>query len=526
MKVKITDRIFYFVLAAALLVIYGQHVWQGQILNRDDTWLLDPLFSIKSIKEFIYYLFSSKNPDLQPVRDLSLMVDVVIFKFTGLYSFHLQNVLLWSASCLFVRKIFRRFTSNANTWALFFAVHPIVTMNVSWISARKHILAFLFIAWATDAFLAWNKNPKKKYVFEMFGGYFLSLFAQPVAIFWPLWCLFYVRKWRIEFIPFLGLMVFTLWANYCHYAAVYGPSEQLEAIGPFAINSPGDILLALGRYTWNIFFPWKYTVTYARESWENIVGLGLLPLITLYFTRRLGAKKVITWISLAAVTLFLPVTKIYLIFVSDTYALIPLLAVMILALEAVDANLERWPQLAFVLLLAFTAISVRESAQWKSDFRLWQRNYSREPDCRSSLNYAFSSLQVEEIQEFLGAMKFHIARGCLEQVSGSLLPLAVYYDDSLTPETRIRDLKIQRQNKDLSALLAAALLAKTGSKEDSQKILIASYANNPRIFEKLAAVEIWPLKILSEKICADAATPVCESLRAKLAATELLPHRR
>ena len=70
--------------------------------------------------------------------------------------------------------------------ALIFAVHPLQTEAVAWISASKILLYTTFALDSLISYLYYNKNHRNIYLILTFVGYILSLMTKEQAIILPL----------------------------------------------------------------------------------------------------------------------------------------------------------------------------------------------------------------------------------------------------------------------------------------------------------------------------------------------------
>jgi hypothetical protein len=291
--------VFWGGILLGLTIIYFPLLSSGTLLNRDDIQIVPPLLSIHSFRDFFSYLLPGRSMDIQPVRDISLMADVLLQRWTGFPFFHLHNVLLWFCSGLIVFRIFQRFVDSAPlamAATAAFTLHPMMVMTVGWISARKHILAFLFFLLALEAFFAWVESRRRAH--WVLGFYLLSVLSQPILVFFPVWCALFLacqeslrNRLRSPLLLFLwAFMIAAVAANYLHYDFAYRNSPEARAALELSSFSPvGDVLLALGRYAWNIFVPWtQYGLLYSRESGLKFYGLAVCVLVVGLFGVSLG----------------------------------------------------------------------------------------------------------------------------------------------------------------------------------------------------------------------------------------------
>ncbi|MDP6561579.1 MAG: tetratricopeptide repeat protein [Candidatus Peribacteraceae bacterium] len=134
----------------SITVAIYQYAPQGQFMNIDDNLLIYKNPVVQELNmENIKTIFSSYDPELYiPFTLLSYMIE---YHFVGPNPsvFHTTNVLLHILNALLVFALIRYFSKK---WiipfltAVLFAVHPLNTEAVMWISGRKDLLsAFFFL---------------------------------------------------------------------------------------------------------------------------------------------------------------------------------------------------------------------------------------------------------------------------------------------------------------------------------------------------------------------------------------------
>ena len=530
--------------AAAIVVIlsfiYGELVLHSPILGRDDTLLIDPLQQIQSLREFAAYAFALENPDRQPVRDLSLFADVLLERATGFRTFHLQNLLIFFLSILGLHGLLQRLSSEPLAQkdsqrnliyglCLLFAVHPIFTMSVGWISARKHLLALLFLIYSLKAYLDWKKTNRTRASVSMLGLYFLSVLSQPIHIFLPLWwCLdlalssgFRILKERKAVLGF-GLIVclsLLLW-NYSHYAVIYvGNSEKLRALDPMAFSPLGDSLLALGRYTWNILVPLGYSLTYLPSAPQNLLGIFCFTICQYFLFSCLGWRVWLSWMMLSLFSLIIVLTKIPDLFVSDTYALGSVLVAYIFIFLILDQEKKTSAHerkylapLGFLLLVGFTVSSWNSVKMWKSDLALWQRTFAVAPDCRASENYAVALLRTGLLQVAREPIVFHVAAKCRGPVSGDLFSLSIFLNEQLSLPERERLLQEMNSDSEYTKLLLAALAVRKAAFVKARRLLHEIFTKSPGAIINLADAQLAPIAHELGKLCSQSSEASCQAI--------------
>jgi len=136
-----------------------------------------------------------------PIVSSSFSIDYAVWKFNPA-GFHLTNILLNLINCLllykFLKIVFRHEKKTKKSsvlphvlliGTLLFAVHPVHTEAVSWISGRTDMLAFTFYIASFMSYLqsAEEVNSFNRSIKVLLTGlfYFLSLFAKEVSITLP-----------------------------------------------------------------------------------------------------------------------------------------------------------------------------------------------------------------------------------------------------------------------------------------------------------------------------------------------------
>jgi Tfp pilus assembly protein PilF len=125
----------------------------------------------------------------RPVTVLSYMADLRLFGFASPAGPHALNVVYHLITTYFVWRLLRRLfvhlpkaETAAQIATILFAVHPIHTESVSWITGRSDLLATLFLLPALLAALKWRDNGSMSALFLSPVLFFLALLAKEVAL--------------------------------------------------------------------------------------------------------------------------------------------------------------------------------------------------------------------------------------------------------------------------------------------------------------------------------------------------------
>lgn len=526
-----TARYIWPVMAALFAVIYYQLLAMDPLLLRDDHMLLKPLELIYSWPELWDYMFATRNPDVQPIRDLSMFADIWILRHWGIHTFHLQNLVIWAATCLAFLSLLQRIgirASHARSATLLFALHPLNTACVSWVSARKHLLAYLFLILALDLFFRiWNAKaavPKSSYfLFLIF--YCFSVLSQPIFALLPIWIAGYYaleyfpiakKNDRIQFfatlaILFLLMAAFLAW-NRAHYESYYAfvreDPEKYSSLEWTSITGIMQILLAYGRGFYQILIPNTFAVTYSAESIENKIGLMLLLPFFLVCLKMLRWRTTLAWMGLFLLLPALPILKVRTLFLTDTYLLGAALAIWILFLLLVEKIqipltgrkiiLARFLYAALILL--FTIESIADTKMWLSENEMWQNAYEKEPTCLSSLNYGLLLFKRDENIPAVRAVDFYIRNKCHEGLPVPIFFLSIYYQDQLTLPEKLRILE-QNHDSEQGRITYAALLLDAGKPGEAKGFISGLLRGDRAFWKRLHRIEIEPLRRSLQAYC-------------------------
>jgi len=407
----------------------GRFVWDDRMLI-----LKDPaVHSLRNVKEvFLSDFFGRSESPLpygyyRPLTTLSYMLDRAVWGLKP-FGFHLTNISLHAlASVLGFLLLLRLGLSKgqAGVAAALFAVHPVHTENVAWISGRTDLLAFALGAGAMLVHLAAQPPPpatqapsksRKRRTVEPRAGstgvhagleavalilFGLALLAKEMAVVIPAW-IFLVHllsrreSWRRSFgavVPY-GVVV----AAYVGLRlAVHVPMpDQIPGAGllPALATAPATILRYLG-WLLSPTSPGAYVQNpYVRilsdiRFWGALLavaaaGLGLARLARK--DRRIGLLAAMVAVSLVPILNFVRVASP--VDMGDTMAArfcympsLPLLALAVVLLTG-----PKWPRHALGAVLVAGLVGVglantwRRNRDWHDDLTLFSKTVRQVPE--------------------------------------------------------------------------------------------------------------------------------------------------
>lgn len=370
---------------ALLAIIYGQLIWHDPLLQDwDDGYFIRIVGSVTSLQDYVHRLFAGHFSDLQPIRDLSFAADIWVSRAFNVSTFHLTNFVLWTLIVTTVDSIVRIARPSVSPTArgvfvLLFAIHPVFVNSVSWVGARKHLLAALFVFIATKHFLnginGGSLRPAKIAV-----SYLFSVLSQPISALWPLWALLYSKAKRQQITGALRgslyacftIMCATLAINYWFYTEVYA-ARYVDKIVDYSL---GYSLLAYGRYLMNLIYPFQIAVAYTPAPLLNLIGILAFPAVAYALFRILSAREFIAWFGYFLFPLVLVTAFSTNIFASDPYLLVPSLGALLICsgvYQRLRVAKSAKIALATTITAVFAAKSYQQAQLWHSERTLWRQ---------------------------------------------------------------------------------------------------------------------------------------------------------
>jgi hypothetical protein len=395
-------------IGAAWIWIYGELVQLDPLLERDDLHILS---RVRDPGDWAALLTSStawRALVYQPLRDLSLLLNRSLEAATGWGGYHALNLALFAALCALVARAWRagwgvRGVSGA--WLLCaYALHPVFVASAGWVSARKHLMAAVFLAAATALVVTRGRRGRDARSRLAVAAYAASVLSHPIGVAWPLWWAWRSPRGSVSrrtAAILVALAALTGLANLVYYAGEYVAHVGAPKLEPWGWDLTGAVPAAVARYLHNFIAPYALAATYHPASANGIVATILLPA---WFwaawrvaraDRRARDGLALAGLALAPVTLLM--TKV---FVSDTYALAASLGLFgfvaragRLAARTAGRREVRVPRgaaraAALITLAVLVTLSARQAEAWRSDAALWERSAAVEPAPRNLLGAA------------------------------------------------------------------------------------------------------------------------------------------
>jgi tetratricopeptide (TPR) repeat protein len=201
--VKKSYTVFYLILALVTFIVYYNSLSNGFVFDDDSVVLGDP--TITSLSNIPNYFTGEMGFHkvigryYRPVVSATYAIDYSLWKFEP-FGFHLTNVLIHIINVLLLFKLltlmfeqskskFRDYAIMAG--ALVFALHPIHTEAVAWVSGRTDSLSCTFFFAAFIYYFKYTKLQSNRNLGLLLLYYLLALLSKEMAITLPVVIILY-----------------------------------------------------------------------------------------------------------------------------------------------------------------------------------------------------------------------------------------------------------------------------------------------------------------------------------------------
>lgn len=472
------------------LLVYFPLITAIKSVNPDAQIIYDQLLALSGPIDYITKLFQFQTIDFQPIRDLTFFLDLFFFKNFNINISIFQNFSLWIGCCYLIFKIQRIvFQEKAVIlcflFLLLFSVNPLFTYTISWGVARKHLLSFFFILFATLEVVTLNElTINKTLKFTLL--YLCSCLSQPITILWPLWTsIFLIRKKNTNnfhfskyLFPLIIAFVFLSVTNFFYYqnSSVFHHHYASKTTQIFNIS---DKILAFGHYHFQIFFPFKLAFNYELGDFSVLIGLLFFVVSSLFIYKKKVSPDVLSWLIPGYLSLLVILNTPQHLF--DSYLLFPTFSVFMLSNHFLPSRINKFKMsLIIFLVLIFGLISHFESKKWLSPLTLTESSFQNRPNCKNAINFLKmtyeSHLQVsDELRTYLKNYDCLSSLGATQYRATSntaMISNILFHEDLIPFEERIQKLKMLSENNLIPHLTLAALYLKKSNPDKADLVIL------------------------------------------------------
>lgn len=361
-------------------------------------------------------LKDGKIYDFQPVRDLSLYIDIQIDELLDWgHTGTITNLLIFYGTIFMLWKIFFHFFEEKKAFllcAIFFS-HPLYFLIYIEITQRKHILSFLFIL-ATYLMLLKRRNNigfLKAYFF-----YFLAVLSHPINALLPAW-FFYQEKERfhkktiLSYVPFAVIFLAIYFTNAYLYRTIHMPREGMNFSDlPFV---PYHIIYSIGLHFRQFFFPISFGNFYSLGNLSVLI-FSYAPLVFGFLAYKFVRKQFLFFmipLIIIFLTLYGHKSNVLTIFLQNTYVLTPSFIFLFFLGFMIKKQKRTIFFLPIPLILQF--ISFSYSSHRVDPITFYEYTFPKEPECRSLQTLVYNYIKKGYVEKMKIRGKEWLDQKCL-----------------------------------------------------------------------------------------------------------------
>ncbi|HNR20459.1 MAG TPA: tetratricopeptide repeat protein [Bacteroidia bacterium] len=405
------NTLLIILLIAACLIVYGNSIGYN-FTNWDDPVHVLENPDIKSLSaQNVLNMFSVNERYMY--HPLTIISYAINYSFSGLspggYHFlnlllHIGNALLFFYLLLFILKN----NTPALIGALLFALHPLASEPVCWVSGRKDVLFALFFLASLLSYLKFTETKSKLLYAISLVLFIASMLSKPMAATFPLVLVLFDRylnrhinfKTIIEKIPFAIVAVAIFLIPIVHKANAPTLPDSFSYSFTENYTLLNRILLSVNAL---LFYPFRFLFPYGLTAYHGFPALQngslpvqylLTPVALLLFifaiVKYRKAWKELWFGVLFYVITILPVihlvpfgTNIYL---AERYAYIPMLGLVFVFVTLIlrfinqPVNRTKITSVSVAVILILSVVCINQNQTWKNTIALWNRNIEIYPN--------------------------------------------------------------------------------------------------------------------------------------------------
>src|SRR6266550_3625744 len=370
----------------------------------------------------------------RPLRDMSYAMDFSLWGENP-FGYHLTSILIHGANVLLVFALVRRLTedlASATLTALIFAVHPIQTEAVAYISGRRDILFTLFYLLAFHSYLTYYRSrwsvKAVAYFLLFLLLWVLSLLSKEMAVSLPIlifawhFCDAWAeetgslgrRLWqslkstlnRDKWFWALLALAGTAFTAYWVFIKNASHRVQLGAFeywgGSFYLN----MLTVVRVHAWylkQLVFPTPiaqylgaFEISESLFEWRFLLALVVVGCALVYGFLQLGRDKLMAFAIFSYFIFLLPVSQLipHHELLADHYLYLSIMSFGLfvsLLIKRIGSSGVISPKalylLAGVAVIVLAVMTIIQNKTWKDERTLWTYNYQAVPNSpRAALN--------------------------------------------------------------------------------------------------------------------------------------------
>ena len=407
-------------LAAAVVICYINTLWNGFVFD-DHIHALENS-NLRSLANLPRLLLSYR-----PLRDISYALDFAIWGESAA-GFHFTNLAIHAANTILVFLLVKRLIRAASTSiltptlaALIFALHPLQTDAVAYVSGRRDVLFTLFYLAAFHFYLTYRSSRSWKYLVLFLAAWALSLLSKEMAASFPLviftwsfcelWGESSGKQLRKFYESAKGAILTDRWlylglavggAAYTFYQTyTMGGSERagyrgFRYWGGSIYHNVLTVIHVNGWYLKQLVWPTPITqysgaFPVAGSIFDHMVIVSLAAVVILIGIGvfLLNKSPLLAFAIFSYFVMLLPVDQIipHHELLADHYLYLPIFSFGLFVALIIErlAGVRTWMRApawaaAAAIVVIFGIMTVRQNGVWRDDYSLWQANYEAVPN--------------------------------------------------------------------------------------------------------------------------------------------------
>lgn len=409
-KIDLSPKFFLVITYVVYFIIYLPQCYNLEQFILDDSLVLTPVLKAKSFLD----IYKGDFVDIQPMRDLVFWFDKSMQPYFDLNTFKLSNLIIYALACLMLvpltRNVFSYYRMSIPSYLPYFItafilLHPSMTIPIAWMSAKKHLLSFLFILITTNYLFSYLKDESINNFFFICFFFTLSLLSHTINCLWPIWAIFMLyssthfsnkRMSLIFSLVLLGLGGLGGVANIIYYKFfLYSANHGGGINTKYTLESLTQIPNSFGRYFINFFDFSAPAIYYDIESLRNLIGfvICILFLITLFNKRNIPLIRsfaLLFFVSSFTYTFYLLGT-----FAQNTYSLFMYVALVFIFVTFLINYLKlKFVKFFFVFVVLLEVIFTNNYAkEWKSNLTAVEDFKSKEDQSEQKAWYILLAIK-------------------------------------------------------------------------------------------------------------------------------------
>jgi len=379
----------------------------------------------------------------RPIRDISYAIDYALWGERA-FGFHLTNLVIHAANVLLVFALIRRFTeglATATLATLIFAIHPIQTDAVTYISGRRDLLFTFFYLLAFHSYLTYYRKrwsaQSVVYFVLFFMLWALSLLSKemaaslPILIFVWHYCdawedeegswwrravhtagkAFKREKWLYVSLWLIGI-AFTLYWVFIKGASARVTSGKINYWGGSFYANFLTVMRVHAWYLKQLVYPTPIAqylgsleISRSIFDWRVVLSMAVVGGALFGGFFLLKRDKLMAFAVLSYFVFLLPVSQIipHHELLADHYLYLPMMsfglfvALLVQRVSQSGVADKRAPYfVAAVAIVILSVMTVIQNRTWKDERTLWTANYQAVPNSpRAALNLGNTYQETE-----------------------------------------------------------------------------------------------------------------------------------